>query len=90
MNSTILRLLAKNRDIPIQDFIVKNDSPCGSTIGPALSCNTGIKTIDIGTAMLAMHSIRETSGVLDALYYLDMFEEFFAGYEKLPIDLLDA
>lgn len=49
-----------------------------------VSNNTGIKTIDIGTAMLGMHSIRETSGVLDVLYYLDMFEEFFTSYEKLP------
>lgn len=28
--------------------MVKNDSPCGSTIGPIISASTGIKTVDIG------------------------------------------
>jgi len=27
---------------------VKNDSPCGTTIGPIISANTGVKTVDIG------------------------------------------
>lgn len=37
---------------------MKNDSPCGSTIGPILAAGTGIKAVDIGCAMLGMHSIR--------------------------------
>jgi len=34
--------------VPIQDFIVKNDSPCGSTIGAMMAAKAGIKTVDIG------------------------------------------
>eukprot|EP00997_Jenningsia_sp_PLL12_P000424 NODE_10631_length_329_cov_18.371429_g9719_i0.p1 GENE.NODE_10631_length_329_cov_18.371429_g9719_i0~~NODE_10631_length_329_cov_18.371429_g9719_i0.p1 ORF type:complete len:53 (-),score=16.56 NODE_10631_length_329_cov_18.371429_g9719_i0:145-303(-) len=42
-----------------EDFIVKNDSPCGSTIGPMMAAKAGMKTIDIGPPLLSMHSIRE-------------------------------
>lgn len=34
--------------IPIQEFAVRNDCPCGSTIGPVLSANTGIRAVDLG------------------------------------------
>ena len=53
----------------IQDFIVKNDAPCGSTIGPMIAAKAGLKTVDIGAPMLGMHSIRETCGVIDLMYY---------------------
>jgi aspartyl aminopeptidase len=58
VSTSIMRILAEKANVPIQDFIVKNDSPCGSTIGPILSSGTGMKAIDIGVPMLGMHSIR--------------------------------
>ena len=42
---TIIREIAKIAQVPLQDFVVRNDSPCGSTIGPMLSAKLGIKTI---------------------------------------------
>ena len=58
----------------MQEFIVRQDSTCGSTIGPLISEKLGIKTADIGAPMLAMHSIREMVGVMDMYNYRLLFE----------------
>jgi aspartyl aminopeptidase len=72
----------------MQDFVVKNDSLCGSTIGPMMAAKAGIKTVDIGAPMLGMHSIRETCGVVDLLYYKRLFSSFFANYAGIQQTLL--
>ncbi len=53
--------------IPCQSFTNRADMPCGSTIGPACAALLGLEGLDIGTPILAMHSIRETAGVQDHL-----------------------
>jgi aspartyl aminopeptidase len=72
----ILRNLAEKYEIPIQDFIVRNDKPCGSTIGPFMSKRLGVASIDVGAPILAMHSIREFSGTEDLVSYADLFFHF--------------
>ena len=88
VGSSVLKSLAARVDVPIQEFIVRNDSLCGSTIGPMMAAKAGIKTIDIGAPQLAMHSIRETCGVVDLLYYQKLFAVFFQEYSELAGDLL--
>jgi len=68
--------------------MVKQDSPCGTTIGPIISGKTGIKTVDIGIPQWAMHSIRETCGIVDTYYYKSLFEEFFLSFEKVIGNLI--
>jgi aspartyl aminopeptidase len=69
--------------------VVKNDSPCGTTIGPILASKTGIKACDLGAPMWAMHSIRETCGIIDGPYYRDLFMSFYENYEKISHNLLE-
>ena len=52
--------VARRAGVPLQLFVVRNDSSCGSTIGPMLSAALGARTVDMGNAQLSMHSIRET------------------------------
>ncbi|CAO3643277.1 unnamed protein product [Cunninghamella echinulata] len=75
--SLILREIANRRNVPIQEFVVRNDSPCGSTIGPMLSAKLGLRTIDVGNPQLSMHSIRETGGVDDVKNGIDLLKGFF-------------
>ena len=37
VSSSALKVLAAKADVPLQEFIVRNDSLCGSTIGPLIS-----------------------------------------------------
>lgn len=45
VTTLILREAAKKKSVPLQEFVVRNDSPCGSTIGPMLSAKLGLRTI---------------------------------------------
>lgn len=69
--------------VPLQLFVVRNDSSCGSTIGPMLSAALGTRTIDVGNAQLSMHSIRETGGTYDVEHGVRLFESFFEHYTDL-------
>ncbi|KAJ3129732.1 hypothetical protein HK100_008456 [Physocladia obscura] len=80
VTNTILREVAKKRNVPLQEFVVRNDSPCGSTIGPMLSAKLGLRTIDVGNPQLSMHSIRETCGVEDVGSAIDLFQSFFEEF----------
>ena len=77
MSSAKLRLLCEQAGIPLQVFITRNDMPCGSTVGPTVSANLGIPTVDIGEPMLSMHSIREMMAASD---HADMIKLVAALY----------
>jgi len=68
-----VRELARRNGIPIQEFVVRNDSLCGSTIGPMLSAR-GFRTVDIGAPQLSMHSAREMMGTDDVAHTLALFK----------------
>ena len=58
--------VAKELQLPVQNFVTRSDMGCGSTIGPITATKIGIDTIDIGLPTYAMHSIRELAGSDDA------------------------
>jgi len=55
-----LKTLARKCGVNIQDFYSKSDMRCGATLGNICMRHHGIKSIDIGIPMLAMHSAVET------------------------------
>ncbi len=55
--------------VPLQRYEHRADLPCGSTIGPMTAARTGIPTVDVGAAQLAMHSAREVMGAEDVAAY---------------------
>jgi aspartyl aminopeptidase len=75
--------LAKENSIPYQEFVVRNDSPCGTTIGPIVSSKLGIRCADIGLPQLSMHSIRETAHVDDVLHGINFLTAFFNKFAEL-------
>jgi aspartyl aminopeptidase len=83
----IMEVLASKYNIPIQKFCVRNDVPCGSTIGPILSGSLGIRTVDMGNPQLSMHSIREMCGVDDIAYCINLFKGFFLDFSTLDKSL---
>merc|ERR1712130_4750 len=83
----LIRELALKNNIPIQEFVVRNDSRCGSTIGPILATR-GIRTMDIGAPQLSMHSIREMCGTEDVEHSLRLFSAFYGQFTKLDRSLL--
>ena len=62
---------------------MRNDTPCGSTIGPIVSARVGIRTVDLGIPSLSMHSIRETMGCQDVVSNAKLFTTFFKEFGKL-------
>jgi aspartyl aminopeptidase len=75
--SARFRLLCERSDVPVQDFVVRTDMGCGSTIGPITAGGLGIKTIDVGVPTFAMHSIRELAGSEDAFMLNKVIKQFF-------------
>ena len=63
--------------VPYQRYSHRCDLPCGSTIGPIASAKLGIRSVDIGCPMWAMHSIRESAGVQDHEYMIRVLKQFF-------------
>jgi aspartyl aminopeptidase len=57
--------LCREADVPAQHYVHRTDLACGSTIGPIVSTELAIRTVDVGNPMLSMHSIREMGGAKD-------------------------
>jgi len=85
--ASIIKALAKKNSIPLQEFMVRNDSPCGSTIGPILSAKMGIESIDVGAPQLSMHSIREMAGTEDLEHSIRLFSALFS--DSMRMNTLD-
>ncbi|MCP9257490.1 Aspartyl aminopeptidase [Dirofilaria immitis] len=78
---SILKQIACLANVPLQKVVVRNDMPCGSTIGPILSTCLGIQTVDVGCPQLAMHSIRELTSTSSIHQAITLYSAF---YQQMP------
>ena len=72
----IFQQACERAGVPHQKWVNRTDLACGSTIGPITAARTGIRTVDVGTAQLAMHSTREMCGSRDP----DLFVRALAAF----------
>src|SRR5690606_16405916 len=70
---------ARHAGVPVQNFINRADLACGSTVGPGLSADLGIPAVDVGNAMLSMHSAREMCGAEDPAMMEALMRESWKG-----------
>jgi len=83
ITATVVRQAAKYADVPVQDVMVRNDSPCGSTIGPILATRLGMRVADVGAAQLSMHSCREVCGVYAPEQCTKLYKAFFEKFADI-------
>ena len=65
--------------VPCQQYAHRTDLGCGSTIGPIVAARLGIASVDVGSPMWAMHSIRESAGALDHAYMIAALTAAFSA-----------
>ena len=70
--------LCAKAGVPCQRFVNHSDVAGGSTLGNILASSIPLRGVDMGNAILAMHSCRETGSVRDHEYCVKVFTEFFA------------
>jgi len=71
-------LACRQAGVGLQRYEHRADLPCGSTIGPLAAARTGIPTVDVGAAQLAMHSARELMGAHDVPAYSAALRAFLS------------
>jgi len=69
--------LCEHACVPYQQYAHRTDLGCGSTIGPIVASNLGVPSVDVGSPMWAMHSIRESAGVFDHGYMIAVLKALF-------------
>jgi aspartyl aminopeptidase len=77
VSASTFEMLCQRAGVPVQKYVNKSDIVGGSTLGSILTSQLDIRMVDVGNAMLAMHSIRELSGVDDHYMMKKVFDEFY-------------
>jgi aspartyl aminopeptidase len=66
-------------NVPWQQYAHRSDLGCGSTIGPIVAARLGILSVDVGSPMWAMHSLRESAGVFDQHHMMQALIQVFSS-----------
>jgi aspartyl aminopeptidase len=73
----VFRAICDKAGVPCQTFVNHSDVPGGSTLGNILTAQMDLRGVDMGNALWAMHSVRETASTVDQAYTVKAFKTFF-------------
>ena len=77
VSAAVFADVCKEAGVPCQRFVNHSDVAGGSTLGNILALSLPVRGVDMGNAILAMHSCRETGSVADHEYCVMAFTRFF-------------
>ncbi len=76
-SAAIFASICEKAGVPCQRFVNHSDVAGGSTLGNILASSVPLQGVDMGNAILAMHSCRETGSVIDHEYAVKAFTQFY-------------
>lgn len=79
ISSAIYKEICVEAGVTSQEFVMRSDMPCGSTIGPLTAARLGVQALDIGAPTLGMHSIRELTGDKDPEMLFQTLVQFLSS-----------
>ncbi len=76
-SASVFAGLCKKAGVPCQRFVNHSDVAGGSTLGNILASSIPLRGVDMGNAILAMHSCRETGSTADHEFCVKAFTQFY-------------
>lgn len=76
-SAAVFKTICEKVGVPCQYFVNHSDVAGGSTLGNILTAQIDLRGVDMGAALWAMHSVRETASVRDHLYTIKAFTAFY-------------
>ncbi len=77
VSAAVFAELCREAGVPCQRFVNHSDVAGGSTLGNILASSIPLRGVDMGNAILAMHSCRETGSAADHVFTVMAFTQFF-------------
>ena len=78
VSASVFAEVCREAGVPCQRFVNHSDVAGGSTLGNILASSIPLRGVDMGNAILAMHSCRETGSTADHIYCVKAFTKFFS------------
>lgn len=78
VSAAVFAEICREAEVPCQRFVNHSDVAGGSTLGNILASSIPLRGVDMGNAILAMHSCRETGSTADHIFTVKAFTQFYA------------
>lgn len=76
-SAAVFAEICRKAGVPFQYFVNRSDMAGGGTLGNTLTTQLPMRGVDIGNPMWGMHSVRETSALVDTEYIIKAFTQFY-------------